>query len=1011
MVDVLNESNEWRHLREILPDEIIIVDAGGVIAYVSDSVADLAGYAPEKLVGTSIEGLVPDDHRDAHAAHRARYFESPTPRLMSDHHHQLRRRDGATIEVGIALSPLNVDGRALVVASISASAIASAPSSTRAIKMAAAALLAEREADYRVAFEHAMAPMFFADADGVVTVANDAFARLIGRTRFDLVGHRTAEFTHPDDLESTESARARIASGELDTVHYSKRCIHASGRIIDVDVSMSTVRASDGSIRRFIVSVFDSTERRRHERAAALLSQVRRLAIVATDGMELLTKFCQLLVTVGGYRLATYASATETKVVAPTTPVDQWPRPDDGPAAQAIAIRSTVHYGSAQRGGDAWRSYAERLELRVAAAVTLKVGGEFHSVSVFHDCPESLDASNLLDLEELANELELGLAHVFAVSETANALDAARVAYHSLAAAESALAESERHFRLAFSENMAPMAFVGIDDVLIDVNDAFVNMVGRSREELVGRDTSWITHPDDLTTTEDARMRLVRGEVEQIKYTTRFIHRTGRTVIAEVLTTPVRAEDGRILYFIASDRDVTEERQLSEQLLHRALHDPLTGLANRALFEDRLSQARERLVRGGGYGAVLLIDLDDFKGVNDTYGHHVGDQLLIGIARRFEMVSRSIDTLGRIGGDEFLYLAEGLSEPEEAAVVAQRLLHVLIEPFSLDGLMIEQHATIGVALFDDGPIDGSECIKRADTAMYESKRKHRGHYEIFQPAMLASAVHRFTLAQSLSHALRSNEIEMRYQPIVSLPTFQVVGFEALMRWNSLREGSIPPSVFIPIAEQSDLIFGLGDFAIREAVHSAVTWGADGSYGDQCFVSVNLSAAQFRSPGLVTFVRDALDEAGLTAPRLVLEITESVATADLAETIEVVNRLRTIGVGVALDDFGTGHSSLARLAELDPHMVKIDRSFVHSLDEGSNHDVVLDAVFALGQDLGVTMLAEGVETIHQLNRLRSLGCQLVQGYLIAPPVPEDEVYAQLSTRPKDRLSRITAIVAR
>ena len=1007
-MDMSTESNEWRHLREILPDDIIIVDVSGIITYASDSVAAFGGYSPEELVGTSIERLVPDAQRATHATHRDRYHESPTARLMSDHHHPMRRRDGTSIDVGIALSPLSVEGHTFVVASVTPRDVATQPSPSRALKMAAIALLAEREADYRAAFEHTTAPMYFADPDGVITVANDAFARLVGRSHSELVGHRTSAFTHPQDLGVAEAAHARLASGELDSVRYTKRYVHPSGRVIEADVAASSVRTSGGRIRRFIVSVLDSTDRRRRERSASLLSHVRRLAIVATDASELLSQFCQLLVDVGGYRLATYASATETILVAPILAVDQRPGPDDGPGAEAIATGASMLYATPGHGSPGWRRYAERYALHGAAAVALRVNDEFHAVSVVGDHPGALDGSSLLDLEELVHELELGLAHVSAIVETQDALDAARTAYDALAVAETALAQSERRFRLAFSENMAPMAFVGTDDVLIDVNDAFVDMVGRSRDELIGRDTTWITHPDDLGTTEDARRRLVRGEVEQIKYVKRFIHRTGRTVVVEILKTPVCADDGRILYFIASDRDITEERQLSEQLLHRALHDPLTGLANRALFEDRLGQARERLVRNGGFGAVLLIDLDDFKGVNDTYGHHVGDRLLVGVARRFELVSRSIDTLGRVGGDEFLYLAEGLNGLEEAVAIAERLLHVLVEPFSLDGLVIEQHATIGVALYTDGAIDGAECIKRADAAMYEAKRHHRGHYEIFQPAMLASAVHRFTLAQSLSHALRSDEVVMHYQPIVSLPTFQVVGFEALMRWNSSREGSIPPSVFIPIAEQSDLIYGLGDFAVREAVRAAVTWGTDGSYGDQCYVSVNLSAAQFRSPGLVPFVRDALDEVGLPAARLVLEITESVATADLAETIAVVDRLRAIGVGVALDDFGTGHSSLARLAELEPQMVKIDQSFVHALDERSHHDVVLDAVFALGQDLGVTMLAEGVETVEQLTRLRALGCQLVQGFLISRPVPEDEVYTELATRPKERLSRIAAI---
>ncbi len=1006
MVDKLIGSNEWQHLREVLPADVIVVDAQGVVVYVSDAVSDLAGYAPDDLVGQPIERLVPDDHRAAHVAARSRYHQSPAPRLMSEHRYPLLRRDGTTVDVAIALSPLTMDAATFVVASVVPAAVA--PSPAQAITLATAASLAERETDYRTAFEHTPAPMFFTSPCGTITVANDAFARLVGQPKLELIGQHASDFTHPDDLAAAERAITRLVADERDVVRYSVRYVHASGRLVEVDVSQSVVRATDGSIRRFIVSVLDSTDRKRHERSATLLSQVRRLAIVATNEAELLTTFCHLLVDVGGYRLVTYASATTTSVVAPVTAVVQWPRPDDGPGAEAIATGAAVLYATSGHGSPSWRRFAADHGLTSAAAVALGINGNVHAVTVFHDQAAAISAASLVDLEELVHELELGLAHVCALTETQDALAMARVAYDALADAETALAESERRFRLAFSENMAPMAFVGLDDVLLDVNDAFVAMVGRGRNELVGRDTKWFTHPDDLDATEDARVRLVRGEVEQIKYVKRFIHRTGRAVVAEVLKTPVRADDGRILYFIASDRDITEERELSEQLLHRALHDPLTGLANRALFEDRLGQARERIVRNGGYGAVLLIDLDDFKGVNDTYGHHVGDRLLVGVARRFELVSRSIDTLGRVGGDEFLYLAEGLNGADEAAAIAERLLHVLAEPFSLDGLAIEQHATIGVAIYNDGVIDGAECIKRADAAMYDAKRNHRGHYELFQSAMLASSVHRFTLAQSLSHALRSNEVDMHYQPIVSLPTLQIVGFEALMRWNSSREGSIPPSVFIPIAEQSDLIYGLGDFAIREAVRAAVTWGADGSYGDRCYVSVNLSTAQFHSPGLVPFVREVLDEVGLPASRLVLEITESAATADLDATVATVERLRAIGVGVALDDFGIGHSSLARLAELDLRMVKVDRSFIHALDERSSRDVLLEAVCSLGHDLGVTMLAEGVETVDQLERLRAIGCELVQGHLIAPPVPRDEVFAHLAIRPKERLSRISAI---
>ncbi len=1003
---MLNEFNEWRHLREILSDDIIIVDAQGTIGYVSESVASLAGYEPTELLGRSIEELVPDDQRDTHVGHRERYLEAPTPRSMSGHAHRMKHRDGRDLSVAIALSPLVVDGRTLIVAAVAlADVAASRDTSGRATKMAAAARLAEQESHYRLAFERTMAPMYFTDRDNVITTANDAYARLVGRAAADVVGHRADEFTHPADLVVTRGAHADLLAGDLDEVRFTKRYVDPSGRITDVESAKSVVRSSDGLVQRFIVSELEITERVQRDRFLTMLAAVHRLAILATNETQLLEQFCQALVDVGGYALACFTSATSGPgVVAARDPRAAVAPPKDGPINEAIS-RSETRVYDVGTGSDEWRRYASEHHLRSGLAIPLRHEGVVGAITVLLDQPDAFFPAHRIGLEELVHELELGLAHIAAITQTAATLASARTAYDALAATEAALAESERRFRLAFSENMAPMVFVGLDDRVIDVNDAFLQMVGRTRDELVGRDTSWITHPEDVSLGAQSRERIERGEVEQFHFTERLVHQTGRIVVTDVLKSPVRADDGRILYFIVSERDVTEERHLADQLLHRALHDPLTGLANRALFEDRLGQARERLTRNGGYGAVLLIDLDDFKGVNDTYGHPTGDRLLVGVARRFELVTRSSDTLCRVGGDEFLYLAENLSGPDEVTVIAERLLNVLVEPFSLDGLTLEQNATIGVAICHDGVLDGAECIKYADTAMYEAKRHRRGHFEVFTPDMLTNAINRFTLAQSLSHALRSNEVTLYYQPIVSLPNFQVVGFEALLRWDSSREGSIPPSVFIPIAEQSDLILGLGDFALREAVRVASTWGMDGSYGDQCYVSVNLSAVQFRNPDFVSLVREVLEDAHFPASRLVLEISESIAMSDLDQTISVVERLRDIGVEVALDGFGTGHSSLPRLVELRPKMVKIDRSFVHALDDPVNHDVILDAVFTLGHDLGVTMLAEGIETVSQLTRLRGLGCQLVQGFLLAPPVPQDEVLGQLATRPKERAQRV------
>jgi Amt family ammonium transporter len=448
------------------------------------------------------------------------------------------------------------------------------------------------------------------------------------------------------------------------------------------------------------------------------------------------------------------------------------------------------------------------------------------------------------------------------------------------------------------------------------------------------------------------------------------------------------------LYFVFSERDITEERALAAQLSHQALHDPLTGLANRALFEDRLSQAHGRVVRQGGIGAVLLIDLDDFKGVNDTHGHFVGDQLLTAIANRLEKITRTADTLCRFGGDEFLYLAEGLVSSAEAEVLAERLIKVISEPFTIAGSLIEQHASIGIVIWDATCTSFTETIQNVDAALYEAKRNVRGHHVVFTPTMHQRAVSRFALVQELRHAFQAGELVMHYQPIVDLTTSEVVGLEALMRWYHPEKGWVPPNVFIPLAEQSDLILELGSFSLREAIREASTWTPKDSTSIRPYVTVNLSAHQFLDPALVSTIKHLLVECGLPASCLILEITESVALIDIAETMTVLEHLGTLGVGIALDDFGTGFSSLSYLAALNPRIIKIDQSFVRPVHESSRNDTLLETIISLGQKLNMTMLAEGIETDVQFNRLRRLGCALGQGFLFSAAVPSDQVEAMV-----------------
>ncbi len=552
--------------------------------------------------------------------------------------------------------------------------------------------------------------------------------------------------------------------------------------------------------------------------------------------------------------------------------------------------------------------------------------------------------------------------------------------------------EIEQRFRLAFEENMAPMAFTDLDDRCIAVNDAFCAMVGRTREELLTGDSSLFTHPEDLGITESVQQRLIAGDVERVRYIKRYVKPDGRVIVVEISKSTARDEHGGILYFVNSERDITDELELADQLAHQALHDPLTGLANRALFDDRLTQAFERVDRYGGFGAVLLIDLDDFKGINDTRGHVTGDELLSAVAGRMQAVTRASDTLCRFGGDEFLYLAEGLSSDEEAQQVAVRLLGVFDEAFAMSGTVVEQRASIGVVTFDAGKVDRETLVRDADVALYEAKRDGKNRYVVFTPTMHHRAASHFELARELRHALGTDELAMHYQPIVELSTMTVVGFEALMRWRHPSRGSVSPSVFIPLAEESGLIVELGAFALREAIATAATWASHGPY-----LTVNLSARQFHDPDLVATIERELKSSGFAPDRLVIEVTESATLSDVAETLGVIERLAHLGIGIALDDFGTGYSSLHYLTLVHPRIIKIDQSFVSPVHDDPRTRTLLETIVTLGQKLDVEVLAEGIETDDQLEHLRRLGCDLGQGFLFSPAVSAAEVPAMAERR--------------
>jgi diguanylate cyclase (GGDEF)-like protein len=432
--------------------------------------------------------------------------------------------------------------------------------------------------------------------------------------------------------------------------------------------------------------------------------------------------------------------------------------------------------------------------------------------------------------------------------------------------------------------------------------------------------------------------------------------------------------------------DMTEQRRSEAKIAHMARHDALTGLANRVLFHDRLTEALARCLRGERC-AVLYLDLDHFKQVNDTLGHPVGDALLREVTQRLNKQVRETDTIARLGGDEFA-IVQFISEPSDCTALANRVIETVRAPYEFNGSRVIIGTSIGIAVIPDDGENVDEIIKNADMALYRSKAGGRGRYQFFEADMNARMQARRTLDLDLRKALAECEFRIFYQPLIAIATGSVCGFEALVRWEHPQRGIVSPADFIPLAEETGLIVPLGRWVLRQVCIDAATWP------DNLKVAVNLSPVQFGSHTLVEDITAALAEAGLPARRLELEITETAMLEDTDAVLVILHQLRNLGLGIALDDFGTGYSSLSHLQRFPFHKVKIDQSFVTKLGQSGDTDTIVAAVIDLCARLGMVTTAEGVETLAQLNHLTSLNCKEAQGYLFSGPVPAGEVEEML-----------------
>ena len=436
--------------------------------------------------------------------------------------------------------------------------------------------------------------------------------------------------------------------------------------------------------------------------------------------------------------------------------------------------------------------------------------------------------------------------------------------------------------------------------------------------------------------------------------------------------------------WVATHEDITEQRQSEVKIEYMAHHDSLTDLANRVLLNERLEQALGHRIHREEIVAVHHLDLDQFKAVNDTFGHLAGDKLLKIVAGRLRGLVRDTDTIARMGGDEFVIVQGPIRDPAEATSLAQRIIALISEPYDIDGHQAIIGASIGIAV---GPGDGlrpDRLLRNADLALYRAKGDGRGTFRFFEPAMDQQMQARRIMEQDLRKALAAGEFELYYQPVVNLASNEISGFEALIRWNHPEKGIIAPATFIPLAEEIGFIVAIGEWVIRQACATAAQWPGD------LHVAVNISAVQFRSPGLMQVIVGALAASGLHPTRLEIEITETVLLQNKETTLELLHQLRALGVRIAMDDFGTGYSSLTYLQCFPFDKIKIDRSFVKDITENPGSLNIVRAVAALANGMGMTATAEGVETSEQLDKITSEGCTEMQGYLFSKPLPAAEI---------------------
>ena len=956
--------------------EGLVITEDGRFVTSNEAYLQLTGYSHEELAALpSLLNLAPEAERAALSAkYAARLAGGDAP---VHYRTALIAKDGRRLEVEVAVHNLSTEGPKRMIVLV------------RDITERLRAELAERESEirFRTLFEQAQAGMSFANVDGAIVSVNPAYCELLGYSADEMRGLSIFDVTHADDVDETREALRKMMAGEAADVRLEKRFVRKNGEQVWTDVAARLVRDVEGKPLYFQTVIVDIGDRKRNEVLQAARFAVTQ-ALVTSPGWDkavphVLEGLCRTLES----ELAEYWEVDIQREAMHF--VTSWKRPGrDTSAHEATAVETSYRRGEGL-AGQVWES---------GMPIAVTDGGADSSVRSVAGIAAGL--KGVVGFPVRSGRRVVGMISLHTV--TPRPLDEGLVAvmndigsqigeFVERKRAELALQESEKRMRSVLDNVSDGLATLDGTSVIESANPAVIKLFGYPESELVGQ-------PVDVLIATTHRSAFVNYLQRRLKldlpssgaHETMGKRKNGSLFPLEFVVSSMHVGSRHL--FIATLRDISERKAHTDALEYQALHDALTGLPNRSLFGDRLRQAMLSARRNQKMFGVLLLDLDRFKDINDALGHDRGDSLLQEVTARLRGVLRATDTIARLGGDEFAVLTTDAKHPDDVVASARKILASLEGPFAIGDQMVETGASIGIALYPVHGDDPGTLLRRADVAMYVAKRSGGG-YSVYAPEQEAQSLRRSGLAGELRRSIPQGEMTLHYQPQVLLATGVIYSVEALVRWNHPREGLMPPDRFIPMTEETGVIHPLTAWVLDSALAQLCTWldaGLDVS------VALNVSPRIIEDHSLEEMVANALATSKIEPSRLTLEITEGVAMA--AAAAKALHTLNEMGVRLSLDDFGTGYSSLLYLMRLPVHEIKIDRSFVAGLASDPDSGAIVRSAVGLGHNLGLRVVAEGLQDRMAEAVLVEAGCDAAQGFLIGKPLAEPEMTALLMTNP-------------